>query len=203
MSMWDERYGSSEYHFGTEPNAFLRAHVGALPPTGRVLVVADGEGRNGVFLAQQGFDVVTFDASAVGVDKARRLAADRGVTIDARIGDVDTWDWGAETYEGAVAIFVQFSPPESRRAVWAGIARALTPGGVLLLQGYRVEQLAYGTGGPPVAEHLYTEDLIRAELGAAGLDIDHLVAHDDVVTEGRGHDGMSALLDVVAHRRVD
>lgn len=195
---WDERYARDDYLFGTEPNRFLASSRGLLDDGGRVLCVADGEGRNSVWLAGEGFQVDAFDASAVGVAKARRLAAERGVTVHFEVADVDGWRWPEEAYDAVAAIFIQFAPPDMRRRTFDRIARALRPGGLLLLEGYRVEQLAYGTGGPPVADQLYTDAQLRRELSA--LRLDAVIAYDAEVDEGPVHSGMSALIDVVARR---
>ena len=195
---WDRRYAGDGYRFGTAPNRFLASCGHLLAPGGRVLCVADGEGRNSVWLAARGFDVDAFDLSPVGVAKARRLAAERGVDVRLEVAGVDDWRWPDGVYDAVVAIFVQFAPPGMRRRLFARIARALRPGGVLLLQGYRPEQLAYGTGGPGVPDRLYTEHQLREELAA--LDIERLDAYDAEVDEGSGHAGMSALIDVVARR---
>ncbi len=196
--IWDVRFGGEEYLFGTAPNAFLAAARPHLPASGRALAVADGEGRNGVWLAGQGFAVDAFDASPVGVEKARRLAEDAGATLAIEVADVDGWAWPEAVYDVVAAIFVQSAPPAMRRRLFRRIASALVPGGVLVLQGYRVEQLAYGTGGPRQVEHLYTEAQLVAELAA--FELDHLHAHDSVLDEGAGHRGMSALVDVLARR---
>ena len=198
---WDARFSGDGYLFGTEPNRFLVSCRGLLGERGRVLCVADGEGRNSVWLAAQGFGVDAFDPSPVGVLKARRLAAERGVSVRFEIADVDEWRWPAQTYDAVAAIFIQFAPPPLRRQLFDRIAGALRPGGLLLLQGYRVEQLTYGTGGPPIAELLYTETQLRAELSA--FTIERLVSYDAVIEEGSGHSGMSALIDVVARRPAD
>lgn len=195
---WEARYATGAYFFGTEPNAFLVGCAPLLPPGARVLCVADGEGRNSVWLAQQGFAVDAFDGSPRGVEKARALAAAAGVDVGYAVADVDGYAWPEAAYDAVAAIFVQFAPPDMRRRLYAGCARALRPGGLLLLQGYRVEQLAYGTGGPRTPDHLYTEEQLRAELGAFRLQT--LRAHDSELHEGEGHDGMSALVDVVGER---
>jgi SAM-dependent methyltransferase len=198
MPDWDARYARDDYLFGKAPNQFLAASRPLLPDGGRVLCVADGEGRNSVWLAREGFRVDAFDASPVAVEKARRLAAEFGVDVAFAVADADGWDWPERAYDAVAAIFVQFAPPAMRRRMVGRMARALRPGGILLLEGYRLEQLAYGTGGPPIADHLYTEDQLRAEL--AGLVIDDLRAYDAEVDEGPAHSGMSALIDVVARR---
>lgn len=196
--MWDERFAAEGYLFGTEPTAFLAAQAGLLSPGQRALAVADGEGRNSVWLAGQGLKVTAFDASPVGVAKARRLAEARGVTVDFHIADIDAWDWDAEPFDVVAAIFIQFSPPAQRARVFAGLRRAVRPGGLLLLHGYRPEQLAYGTGGPPDAANMYDEALLRGAFG--DWEILHLAAYDTEIREGAGHAGMSALIDLVARR---
>jgi cyclopropane fatty-acyl-phospholipid synthase-like methyltransferase len=198
-AMWDERYASEDYLFGTAPAAFLLSHAALLEPGQRVLAVADGEGRNSVFLAERGLDVVAMDASAVGVAKARRLAEERGVEVDFRIADILTWAWEPDAYDAVVAVFIQFLTPAQRPAVFDGMQRTLRPGGRLLLHGYRPEQVALGTGGPPQPEHMYTEELLLDAFG--GMQIDRLESYDAVIEEGTGHLGESALIDLVATAR--
>ena len=195
---WDTRFAREEYLFGTEPNQFLASCRDLIGTSGRVLCVADGEGRNSVWLAGQGLDVDAFDASPVGVAKAERLAAARGVSVRYQVADVDGWDWPREAYDVVAAIYVQFSPPAQRRRVFARIARALRPGGLFLLEGYRLEQLAHGTGGPKIPDQLYTESQLRAELSEFTLE--EVRSYDAVIDEGAAHSGMSAVIDVIARR---
>lgn len=195
---WDARYASDDYVFGTAPNAFLAAQAHRLRPGMHALAVADGEGRNGVWLAGQGLHVLSVDASAVGLGKAARLAAAHGVRIDTELADLFAWDWGSERFDLIAAIFIQFAGPALREAMFAGMRRALRPGGLLLLQGYRTAQIGYGTGGPAQAENLYEEALLREAF--AGMEILHLHPHDSVIEEGSGHRGMSALIDLVARK---
>jgi len=199
VARWNDRYAGEDFHFGVAPNAFLASQAGHLSPGARVLCVADGEGRNSVWLAEKGMRVTAFDISPVGVEKARRLARETGVTVDYRVADINDRDWDAARYDVVVAIFIQFANPAERERIFAGMVRALEPGGLLLLQGYTPRQLEYRTGGPPFAEHLYTESLLRAQFAA--LEILHLSEHDDVIREGKGHSGMSALIDLVARKR--
>lgn len=195
---WNARFAADGFVFGTEPNAFLASQRGRLAPGMSALCVADGEGRNSVWLARQGLRVTAFDFSPVGLAKAMKLAQQNGVKVDYRQADVNDWDWDAARYDAVVAIFVQFTPPAQRARMFAGMIRALKPGGFLILQGYRPEQLRYATGGPKQVENLYTEPLLRESFAA--LEILHLASHDDVVDEGAGHKGMSALIDLVAQR---
>ena len=195
---WNARFAGETYFFGKEPNGFLVEQAALLPKKGRALAVADGEGRNGVWLAGRGLDVLSIDFSPVALAKAQKLAAERGVALETGEVDLATWHWPALAFDLVVAIFIQCAPPPLRDRIFAGLKRALRRGGVLLLQGYRPKQLDYKTGGPPLVENLYTEELLRTAF--ADLDILELRSHDDAIHEGRGHDGMSALIDLVARK---
>jgi SAM-dependent methyltransferase len=181
QSFWDQRFTQPGYLFGTEPNVFLASQANLLKPGGKALSVADGEGRNSVWLAQQGLDVVALEISPVAVEKARRLAA------------VLEWDFGAASYDVIAAIFIQFLSPPQRSLVFRRIVQALRPGGCVILQGYTPQQIEYKTGGPPLAENMYTEALLREAF--AGLEVLHLREHEAHVAEGTGHLGWSALID--------
>jgi len=196
--MWDDRYSASEYVFGTEPADFLRAHTDLLTPGLTALAVADGEGRNSVFLAEQGVQVTAMDASPVGLAKAAALAADKGVQVDFRQADVMAYDWDAEQYDLVVAIFIQFMGPNDRDIVFEGLKRAVKPGGRILLHGYTPKQLEYGTGGPPILENLYTDELLRQSFG--DFTIERLESYEAELREGTGHVGQSAIVDLVARR---
>jgi cyclopropane fatty-acyl-phospholipid synthase-like methyltransferase len=197
-SIWDERYAGEEYHFGTEPNAFLKSQRALLKPGMFCLAVADGEGRNGVWLAEHGLDVLSVDSSSVALEKARQLSQQRGVTMRLEQADLMQWDWGENRFDIVVAIFIQFASPGMREQMFGHIKRCLKPGGVLLLQGYTPRQLHYRTGGPSQAENLYTETLLREAF--ADMEIIELREHDDIISEGAGHSGMSALIDLEARK---
>ena len=199
VTRWNARFAAREYVFGTAPNAFLAAQAHRFRPGMTALCVADGEGRNGVWLAQQGLDVSAFDFSPAGLAKARALAADAGVRVDYAQCDVARFDWSARQYDFVVAIFVQFAGPALRAIMFDGMMSALAPGGLVILQGYGPKQLEYKTGGPRVLENLYTAERLRRSFSP--LEILHLAEHDDVIEEGEGHRGMSALVDMVARRR--
>lgn len=195
---WDKRYAQEGYLFGVEPNAFLARCRSHLKAGQRALAVADGEGRNGVWLAEQGLSVLSIDNSAVAQEKARKLADSRGVSIDLEQVDLAHWTWPQEAFDVVVAIFIQFAPPELRAEIFRNIKGALKPGGLLLLQGYRPEQIANGTGGPPQPDHLYTEAMLREAF--RDFEIVSLKSHDTSIHEGVGHEGMSALIDLVASK---
>lgn len=198
MPDWNQRFDSEDYFYGTEANAFLRAQAGLLQAGQRVLAVADGEGRNGVWLAEQGLAVTAVEFSANALKKARKLAAERGVAPTFLEADLLRWHWPVAEFDVVAAIFIQFLGAMARERVFAAMQGALKPGGLLLLQGYTVDQLNYRTGGPAVAEQLYTPALVRELL--AGMEIVHLREHVGDLQEGVGHRGPSALLDVVARK---
>ena len=195
---WNGRFAAEGFVFGTEPNAFLARQASRLKSGQSALAVSDGEGRNGVWLARQGLNVTSFDFSPVGIDKARRLAAQHGVSIDARHSRLQDWDWDAQSFDVIAGIFFQYATPAERARAFAGICRALKPGGLLLLEGYTPRQLQYGTGGPKQVEQLYTAKLLQDAFAA--LEIIDLREYDAEVNEGAGHAGTSALIDLVARR---
>lgn len=195
---WQERFAGDDYRFGTEPNAFLKAQAQLLRKGQTALAIADGEGRNGVFLAQQGLDVLSVDFSPNAQAKARKLATARGVTMRVEQIDIIDWVWPANAFDVVAAIFFQFARPADRVKIFAGIKRALKPGGLLLLEGYRPKQLDYKTGGPSKIENLYTRELLEAAFADfASIDIRE---YDAEIHEGAGHGGMSALIDLVGRK---
>jgi cyclopropane fatty-acyl-phospholipid synthase-like methyltransferase len=195
---WDARFSSDEYIFGTEPNVWLAQHADLFKPGMRVLAVADGEGRNSVWMAKLGLQVDAFDISPVGIEKAKRLAQQQGVDVNFSIHGIEDYPWTTGDYDAVVAIFIQFADPDTRAALFKRMKSALKPDGVVILQGYTPKQLDYKTGGPPNLSHLYTEDLLQEAFG--DLNISELRAYEDVLTEGTQHHGQSALIGLVARR---
>jgi SAM-dependent methyltransferase len=195
---WNRRFAQDDYLFGTEPNAWLRDHAHHWQPGQRVLCVADGEGRNSVWLARQGLQVDAFDIAEAGVAKARRLAATQGVSVNYTVADCDGFDWPAASLDGVAAIFVQFADPALRSRLFAHMVASLKPGGVLVLQGYTPRQLEHRTGGPPLASHLYTDAMLREAF--AGMELITLREYEAEVAEGSGHRGRSALIGLVARQ---
>jgi SAM-dependent methyltransferase len=170
-----------------------------LQQSGRVLAVADGEGRNSVWLAQQGYEVDAFDIADIGVEKARKLASTSGVSVNFQVSSAEEWSWQSEQYDAVVAIFIQFADPDTRAVLFANMIKTLKPGGILLLQGYTPKQLDYKTGGPPLLSHLYTEDLLRDAFKE--MEILDLKLYEDVLQEGSQHAGQSALVGMVARKK--
>ena len=169
-----------------------------LPRSGKALAVADGEGRNGVWLAEQGLDVVSIDFSPSAQKKARALARERGVDVDFRQVDVHAWDYPADAFDVVVEIFTQFSSPAERSAKWAGMRRALKSGGLLIVHGYTPKQLDYGTGGPKELENLYTRAMLEKAFGDF-RDVT-FVEEEREIHEGTSHGGMSAMIGLTARK---
>ncbi len=195
---WDARFSGEAFLFGTAPNVFLAQQAPRLRAGQRALCVADGEGRNSVWLAQQGLVVTAFDISPVGVDKARRLARERGVTVDFQVAGVEDFAWPTAAFDVVAAIFIQFAPPAQRGWIFDRCVEALVPGGLLLLQGYTPAQVALATGGPGRADHMYTAELLRAAFAAH--EIVELREHETVLAEGTQHAGRSAVIDCVVRK---
>ena len=198
LERWEARFAAPGYHFGTTPNAFLQSKAHLLMPGQKALSIADGEGRNGVFLAEQGLDVLAMDFSPTALAKSQALARQRGVTIRTEQADLDTWRWPAGAFDVVVAIFFQFCAPPLRTRVFDSIKRALKPGGLLLMEGYTPKQRQYKTGGPSEVENLYTRKLLEESFADfASVDIKE---YDSEIHEGSGHGGMSALIDLVGRK---
>ena len=196
MSFWDQRYAEPELAYGDQPNDFLRAVAHHLPP-GPALCLAEGQGRNAVWLAQRGHAVTALDASPVGMARAHELAVARGVQIDTVVADLATWEGVAGGWSVIVATSAHLPPP-IRARVHGLISTWLRPGGVLVLEAYRPDQLRYGTGGPPDVQMLYSAELLRQDL--AGLEFLQLQEVDREVHEGRYHNGMAAVVQCLARK---
>jgi len=195
---WEGRFGGSDYAFGKEPNYFLASCKPMLPHAGKVLAVADGEGRNGVWLAEQGLDVMSIDFSPSAQRKGRALAKERAVTVSFVQADVHVFDYPEAAFDVVAEIFTQFSSPAERSMKWAGMRKALKPGGLLIIQGYTPKQLQYGTGGPKEIENLYTRaTLEEAFRGFRDLAI---VEEELELHEGTSHGGMSAVISLTARK---
>lgn len=198
--MWEDRYANAGgYLFGESPAKMLVENPWVIDGASTCLCVADGEGRNSVWLAEQGLSVTSFDLSSTAVDRARALASKAGVTVEAHVNDWEGWDW-SQTFDLVVAIFVQFMGPKERVRQFETLRQAVRPGGRLVLHGYTPEQVTFGTGGPPNAENMYTAELLNDTFG--DWRILRLAAYEREMQEGRGHSGQSALIDLVAEKTV-
>jgi SAM-dependent methyltransferase len=195
---WEDRFNAPDYVFGKEPNYFLAACKPLLPKRGTALAVADGEGRNGVWLAEQGLDVTSIDFSPAAQAKGVALARERGVKVTFVQTDVHAWHYPDAAFDLVAEIFTQFSSPAERALKWAGMRRALKPGGLLILQGYTPRQLHYGTGGPKEVENLYTRDMLVKAFG--DLHDVNIVEEELEMHEGTAHGGMSAVIGLTARK---
>jgi cyclopropane fatty-acyl-phospholipid synthase-like methyltransferase len=196
---WNKRFDTPDYIFGRAPNEYLQTQAKRFLKKGdTVLCVADGEGRNSVWLAKQGMRVDAFDLSEVALSKAILLAKEEESQVHFTLASSDTWDWRPNQYDAVVGIFIQFADPVMRPRLFAQMASTLRPGGLLIIQGYTPKQLEFKTGGPSILEHLYTEDMIRILIG--DLEPIDLCLYEKALSEGPKHTGMSALLGLVAHK---
>lgn len=195
---WNERFAADHYIFGTEPNAFLASQHARLRPGMRALAIADGEGRNGVWLAQQGLEVHSVDASSLALAKGRALAAQRGVTLRFEELDLLTWHFPTAQYDLVAGIFFQFAPHPQRLHIIDGIRTATAPGGLVMLEGYTPKQLQYNSGGPKDPAQLWTAALLSEWF--SGWEILHLEEREAELSEGTHHVGMSAVVDLVARK---
>jgi SAM-dependent methyltransferase len=197
---FDDRYREPDYHYGTEPNAFLVSQKHRLRPGMKALMPGDGEGRNGVWLAEQGLDVTSFDPSPYGTEKARRLAVARGVTIDARQAGVETWDWQPGVYD-VVGLFFIHLPPAPRRLAHANALRTLKPGGIVIMETFsphQVEMRKQGAaGGPKDIERLFTCEMLREDFAGARFLV---LEETEAEFHGHAHHGRCGVVRMVAER---
>lgn len=191
--MWDQIYQTEEYVYGKLPNDFLREHYTAIPK-GKVLFLAEGEGRNAVFLAKHGYQITAVDLSSVALEKANRLARENQVKIETICHDLATFDLGTSCWDGIVSIFCHL-PPVLRKSLYQRVEEALTAHGVFLLEAYRPEQLNYKTGGPAKAELMVTKQALLEEL--PNLTFSHVEEIERDVTEGSKHTGMAAVVQAI------
>jgi 2-polyprenyl-3-methyl-5-hydroxy-6-metoxy-1,4-benzoquinol methylase len=196
---WNKRFDTPDYIFGKAPNEYLEAQAKHHVKQGdSVLCVADGEGRNSVWLAKQGMRVDAFDLSEIALGKAIALANEEAVQVQFSLASSDTWDWQSNHYDAVVGIFIQFANPVMRARLFGQMISTLRPGGILIIQGYTPKQLEFKTGGPSILEHLYTEGIIRNLI--SDLEIIDLCVYEKALSEGPKHTGMSALLGLVARK---
>lgn len=196
--MWDERYDRPDYLFGTNPALGLIRQEHHLITKGQSLAIADGEGRNSVYLAQQGYLIDAMDSSSIGLEKAGKLAATANVHIQFNLADIYDYDWSQKSYDNVLAIFIQFAPPEKWSQIFEGMKQALREEGIIFIHGYTRKQIQYGTGGPSNIDHLYEPEMLAEAF--ADFEILTNEAYEAEVDDGPGHNGMSALIDFVARK---
>jgi SAM-dependent methyltransferase len=194
---WDQRYRESGFAYGEAPNAFLVSHERLYQPGQRALAVADGEGRNGVWLASRGLSVLSVDRSEVGLEKARALAEQQGVSVDTLCADLAEWEWPEAAFDHVVAIFAPF-PPDMRQSIHRAMLRSLKPGGVLLLEAFSPEQMDYQSGGPRDPAMLYSGVMLREDF--VDGDIEEIAETLTTLDEGPYHQGPAAVTRALVRR---
>ncbi len=192
--MWDERYSTEEYAYGKNPNDFLEENYKTIPK-GKVLCLAEGEGRNAVFLARQGYTVTAVDSSQVGLGKAKKLAEEHGVTIELIHADLADFDLGESKWDGIVSIFCPF-PLALRKEVHKKIITGLKPNGVFLVEAYTPDQVKYRTGGGKSVDVMTSKESLIDQLD--GLNFIHLIELERKVIEGKYHTGLAAVVQAIA-----
>jgi 2-polyprenyl-3-methyl-5-hydroxy-6-metoxy-1,4-benzoquinol methylase len=200
---WDDRYGESGYVYGTAPNQFLTEQQHRLKPGIKALVVGDGEGRNGVWLATQGLDVLSIDLSPVGLEKAQSLANQHQVQIKTQCADLTTWDWVVAEYDLVVSIYVHFAS-EVRQRIHRSMLKALKPGGLIVLEAFNLEQLQYqreyNSGGPPIPEMLYQPEMLREDfVGGEMIELTETITE---LHEGQYHNGKASVIRLVLQKNL-
>lgn len=199
--MWNERYSEPGFAYGTEPNDFLNEEYKRIPAGGHVLCLAEGEGRNAVFLAEQGYEVTAMDLSEVGLHKAQQLAADKGVTITTQVADLADYEFGVNSWDAIVSIWAHV-PEAVRQRVHAQIAQALKPSGIYLLEAYTYEQTKLdAVGGPPADQPDRFGSLVALRAELAELDEITGVEKQRMISEGTRHQGLSAVVQFIGRKK--
>lgn len=198
MIDWTERFAGEGYAYGEAPAAFVRERMGDLPEAARVLTIAEGEGRNAVWLAGQGYRVTAVEPTPTGREKAMTLAARAGVELDWRSEDLEGFDWPDAVFDAALGCFFQFASPDFRARILAGLGRAVRPGGQVFLHGFSTRQMRNSSGGPKVEEQLWTVPEILAAY--PGWEAVRAEDYDAMLDEGPGHSGPAALVDVIVRK---
>lgn len=199
QAFWNARYDQSDFIFGTQPNHYLvQVTEKYLTAPQRVLCVADGEGRNSVWLSSLGFDVVAFDPSDIALEKARTFAAQLNTKVSFNHSDCDSWTWKKDAFDVVVIVFTQFADPAMRERLFTKSAQTLKPGGMIIIQGYTPKQVEYKTGGPTEVINMYTPELMKELL--PGFNFLEMTEYEKVMKEGSRHDGLSALIGLVAQK---
>lgn len=194
-SFWDTRYDDRNYLYGKEPNSFLAENYRILK--GPVLSVSEGEGRNAVFLATKGLDVLGVDISEVGLKKAEELAKSRGVSISTKVADLATY-MPEENHYGSVISISAHLPSTIRNRLYPLIEKSLKPDGLIILEAYSEDQLSRSTGGPKDIDMLMTIDKINSEF--SNLETILLRLTEREINEGDGHTGLASVIQFIAKR---
>jgi SAM-dependent methyltransferase len=196
--VWNDRYNTEEYYYGTKPNDFLENNIGILKPNGSVLCLGEGEGRNSVFLAKKSFQVTAVDYSQVALDKLQKLANENGVQVTTICADLNTFEIKKEHWDGIISIWCHL-PSSLRREIHKKVISGLKSNGVFLLEAYTPNQIPLGTGGPKDPDMMPTAEILKKELNP--LQFDFLTEINREVHEGTGHNGMSSVVQAIAVKK--
>ena len=194
---WDERFSQPEYYYGKLPNDFLKEQAGVFPKAGQLLSLGEGEGRNAVFMAQQGYAMTALASAPAGLDKTQQLAKEKNVEVEPLLAHLKYYEFEPQAWDGVINIFCHLPAPV-RRKVHENLVHTLKKGGIFLMEAYTPEQLEYGTGGPQNIDLLYDPETIRKEL--TELELLHFEKKERNIVEGVGHDGPSSVLQVIARK---
>lgn len=199
-AFWESRFAVPDYVFGKTASAFLQSCKSLLPSSGKALAIADGEGRNGVWIAQQGLDVLSLEFSPSAQGKAGRLADAAEVTMTFELADAHNWTFPEEKFDVVADIFTQFSTPEQRLRKFAGSRKTMKRGGLLIMQGYGIKQLQYRTGGPEEPQKIFTRELLEQAFG--DLQDLTIVEREESLEEGTAHHGISAYFGLIGYKPI-
>jgi SAM-dependent methyltransferase len=195
---WNQRYSEEGFAYGTEANDFLKNHFHYIKPGGKILCIAEGEGRNALFLAANGYQVTAVDMSEVGIMKAQSEAQRRGLQLNTIVANLEDFDFGESTWDGIVSIFGHL-PPAIRKRVHKKLVNGLTPGGLFLFEAYTPKQLALGTGGPKDISLMIDHGIIEDELSDLKAEIFQEINRE--IKEGKYHDGESSVMQYLGRKQ--
>lgn len=196
-NMWNERYSKQGFAYGKEPNDFLVAESTKIPP-GKVLCLAEGEGRNAVFLAQQGYQVTAVDQSSVGLEKTRVLAREKGVEVQTVEADLQNFEIEKDAWDGIVSIFAHV-PSTMRKRIHTQVVDGLKSGGVFILEAFTIEQLDMDSaGGPPASQSDLFMSLLELRQELVGLEFEIAREIKRAMKNGKHHSGMGAVVQLTA-----
>lgn len=196
-SMWDKRYSEEGFAYGEGPNDFLAKHYSRIKPNGNVLCIAEGEGRNALFLARKGFKVTAVDFSEVGMSKAKKIAEKENLPLETIVSDLEVFDLGEAKWDAVISIFAHL-PPTIRKIVHGRIETSLKDGGLLILEAYRPEQLELGTGGPPKRDMMMNLEILRMEIPHLKPELQQEMERN--IHEGKYHNGLSAVVQYIGKK---
>jgi len=194
---WNARYKESEYAYGLEPNDFLKSKINSLKPNSKILCLAEGEGRNAIFLAENKHQITAIDYSEEGLNKLKSLAKERNVIVKTICADLNQYKIEPNQWDAIICIFGHF-PIELRKAVFKQVYTGLRKNGVFLMEAYHKDQLKYKTGGPQVADLLYSKKELQNDFSEfENISIENFIKE---IEEGKFHKGTSAVIQVVANK---